>query len=150
MVAIEILGIIINALIMLTGVVAIFVTAHQVKRQLRLSFFEKYTNRYAQIMEHMPEEFFHEDGNELSKDKKQEINHFIRLYLDLCSEEYYLHGDKYIDEKVWNEWNEGILASFENPLVKDYWMENNEFYHRSYTNFCKYIDNEIFPKNNEN
>lgn len=33
----------------------------------------------------------------------------MRVYFDLCSEEFYLYKDGLIDKRVWNEWEEGII-----------------------------------------
>ena len=128
---------------MLTGIIALVVSACQVKQQLKFSLFEKYTARYSQIMQSMPEEFFKEDISVLTKDKRDAINHCIRLYLDLCSEEYYLHEQKRVDHDVWCEWEGGIRAAFDNPLVSLFWNKNYDTYHYAYENFCKFIENEI-------
>ena len=136
----------IEAVIMLTGVIAFIVSACQVKQQLKFSLFEKYTARFSQIMQSMPEEFFKEDVETLSEKKKDEINHYIRLYFDLCSEELYLYEQKRVDEKVWREWKDGIKESFNNPLIRSFFINNYDTYHRAYGNFYRLIDKEILNK----
>ena len=135
----------IEAVIMLTGVIAFIVSACQVKQQLKFSLFEKYTARFSQIMQSMPEEFFKEDVETLSEKKKEEINHYIRLYFDLCSEELYLYEQKRVDEKVWREWKGGIEDFFKNSLVRSF-LHNYDKYHHAYNHFNQFINDEILNK----
>ena len=144
--SIESIRIIVDVSAMLISVLAIIVSAYKVNQQLELSLFEKYTARYSQIMQSMPEEFFHENIANIADDKKKEINHYIRSYLDLCSEEFYLHEQKRIDDTVWREWEGGILAAFKNPLVLAFW-ETNDAYRKSYQNFSNFINEKLKAKN---
>ena len=97
---IDSLNVYVNFMIMLTGIVTIIVTASQFIRQQRISLFEKYTQRYQHIIEIMPEYIF--EGKPLHKRDKEAVR-AIRLYIDLCSEEFYLHQQKYLDKKVFPE-----------------------------------------------
>lgn len=144
---IALIGLIINAAVMLTGIIGLFVAGKHFIRQQQLSFFEKYTARYSHIMEQMPEEFFLTPEENIPDDTLKEINHYIRLYLDLCSEEYYLHQEGCIDEKVWEEeWKDGITGLFGNPFVKDYWEKNEQVYSESYKSFCVFVDEVLNKK----
>jgi len=145
----EIIATAINAVMMLLAVITFVVSACQYRHQQKLSFFEKYTARYQYLMEHMPEEFFSAYDKELQEETKKEISHFIRLYLDLCSEEYYLYTDGRIDQTVWEEWKEGIAYSFKNPYLSQYWNERIKEYKESYSTFFAFVNDEILKQSNK-
>ena len=129
---------IIQAVIMLTGIVALCFTIYQFVRQLRLSLFEKYTARYQHIMEIMPEYVL--KGNPLPEENNEDAIRAIRLYIDLCSEEFYLYQHKYLDEAVWKEWKEGMKNMFNNSSVQSVFEDN---YQKDYKDFAEFIDKEI-------
>ena len=142
-------GVAINAIIMTTGVITIFIAAIRTKQQNSLSLYEKYTARYQHIMEHMPEEFFRSKVENIESQEKEKINHYIRMYIDLCSEEYFLYKEGCIIDSVWGEWRDGILGMFEKPLVKEYWIDNIETYESDYKQFYTFISDHQKKTNNE-
>ena len=136
----------VNVCIMLVTLAGLGITLYNFTRQQKLNFFERYTVRYQHIMENMPEVFF--QSKEQQKNAKQEdiknCNQYIRLYVDLCSEEYFLYTEHCIDDVVWKEWEEGIRWSFEqNEIVKNYWADENN--RSGYSRFSCYI-NELVKK----
>jgi len=64
--------------------------------QIRTDLFAEYTKRYQEIILHLPINIDEEEF-ELSKLSKSEIDQtirYIRVYFDLCSEEFFLHEKK--------------------------------------------------------
>ena len=134
---IDSLNVYVNFMIMLTGIVTIIVTASQFIRQQRISLFEKYTQRYQHIIEIMPEYIF--EGKPLHKRDKEAVR-AIRLYIDLCSEEFYLHQQKYLDKKVWTEWKGGMKIMFSYSSVKEVFNKN---YKTTYKEFASFVEKEL-------
>ena len=132
----------------LVAFIALVVGIFLDKRQNNLSFYEQYTDRYVHIMEELPEEFFLCKKLTDSK-QKSKINHYIRIYIDLCSEQYFLRKKKYVRRTVWKEWNEGISVMFKNQFVRDFWMQNEEYYKNEYGKFFEYINNDILKLNDK-
>lgn len=137
----EFCTLLVNTCVMLATLASVGITVYIFTRQQKLTFFERYTARYQHIMEKMPEVFFQDTKLQL-KAKPEDIekcNQYIRLYVDLCCEEYFLYTKHYIDEDVWNEWEEGISWAFtQNEMVKNYWnVENNQ---SGYSNFSDYVN----------
>ncbi len=132
---------IIQAVIMLTGIVTICFTIYQFVRQLRLSLFEKYTARYQHIMEIMPEYVL--KGNPLPEENNENAICAIRLYIDLCSEEFYLYQHKYLDEAVWKEWKEGMKNMFNKSSVQSVFEDK---YQKDYKDFAAFIVKELTNK----
>lgn len=110
----------------------------QFNKQQRLSFFEKYTARYQHIMEIMPESVL--SNRMFSQKDKEQATRAIRLYIDLCSEEFYLHDKKFLDKKVWKEWREGMEIMFSKPSVLKVYEKS---YGRTYTDFATFVENEL-------
>ena len=132
---------IIQAVIMLTGIVTICFTIYQFVHQLRLSLFEKYTARYQHIMEIMPEYVL--NGDSLPGENDENAIRAIRLYIDLCSEEFYLHQHKYLDEIVWKEWKGGMKHMFSYPSVQSVFEDK---YQKTYKEFAAFIVKELTNK----
>lgn len=140
---IELWGIIVNALIMLCGFIALVVEYKRNNRQESLSLYEKYTARYMHLMEQMPKEFYlATPDDELPKQTLENINHYIRLYIDLSSEEVFLKHQNSICGDFWKEWEDGIEGTFKNPFVQDYWQKNEAMYKEEYKSFYHFITNK--------
>lgn len=136
----EICTLLVNICVMLAAIAGLGITLYNFTRQQKLTFFERYTARYQHIMEEMPEAFFKyaKQQAEANPEEIEKCNQYIRLYVDLCCEEYFLYTKHYIGDDVWNEWEEGISWTFtKNELVKQYWEDENN--RSGYSNFDDYI-----------
>jgi hypothetical protein len=109
--------------------------------QIRTDLFAEYTKRYQEIMLHLPLDI-EKDDFELNKCKKAEIDQtirYIRVYFDLSAEEYFLHENGKIEEKVWQEWLQGMKYLINKPSFIRIWDEyycNTEYY-SSFKDFVK-------------
>lgn len=116
----------------------------QMRKQLKNNFFAEYTKRYQEIVLHLPLDIYEDtfSFDKLEKKEREEILRYIRVYFDLCYEEYFLHKNGNIDKKVWNDWREGICFAFSKRAFKEAW---DKFYADSdfYKDFKKYVDSEL-------
>src|SRR3990172_11070255 len=71
--------------------------------QIKLNFFSEYIKEYREIILHFPENINERAFSYESLDKEKQDNtmRYMRAYFDLCSEEFFLHKNKFIDDKVW-------------------------------------------------
>ncbi len=116
--------------------------------QIKHNYFSEYTKRYQEIIIHFPENI-NEDTfsyEELEKNKKDETMRYMRVYFDLCSEEFFLHKHKYIDEKVWKEWEEGMSYAFNKKAFRRAW-EKISSDTGFYTDFKKFVDSKMNIEN---
>ena len=90
----------------------------------------------------MPEKVFTDEA--LTTEEEEKAIRAIRMYIDLCSEEYYLFQNKYLDEKVWNEWKGGMKMMFTNSLVINVFETK---YSKTYEEFAKFLKWEILHNN---
>ena len=90
------------------GIIISFIS---LKIQLKLNLFTDYTKRYQEIMLHIPEEVFSEEGIDYDSEAGRNIILYMRAYFDLCSEEFYL-SKGHINMKIWHEWESGIKSYF--------------------------------------
>ena len=82
---------------------AIVAGLKSVRDQLRMTIFLEYTKRYSKVMQHMPFEA-REPGSHYrlasqSKDERHRILAAFREYLNMCSEEWWLHDHSRIDQR---------------------------------------------------
>lgn len=112
--------------------------------QIKNNFFAEYTKRYQEIILHFPESINDESFSyeNFEKGEKDKIMRYMRVYFDLCSEEYFLHTKKHLDKVVWAEWEAGMIYAFNKPAFKKAWKivtQDSGFY----TEFKKYVELKI-------
>jgi hypothetical protein len=119
--------------------------------QIKHNFFAEYTKRYQEIILHFPENI--NDNNfrydELEKEIKDKTMRYMRVYFDLCSEEYFLKNKGVLDEDVWSDWQEGMISTFNKPAFKIAWKQvtqDSDFYKE----FKNFIDSIIKNENGKN
>ena len=86
-------------------------------KQSRFALFAEYTRRYQDIILRMPETIC----SGVFERADMEAVKYMKLYFDLCSEEYWLHQEELIPEKTWKIWLEGMQASLNQKPFKDAW-----------------------------
>lgn len=114
---------------------AIKETQKLAKRQYEFQFFADYTKRYQDLILKMPANL--DTTSVLNRD----IDIYMRLYFDLCSEEYYLHTKGVIDSVVWGLWTEGIQMALKKKYYKIAWELLAENYND--TSFRHYMSELI-------
>ena len=82
---------------------------------------------------------FSEDLDDETILEDKEVKRYLRVYIDLCSEQYFLYTEGYIKLKVWNEWKEGMQFSFQKKAIIKYWQEKESYYKE----FKKFVDDEL-------
>jgi hypothetical protein len=96
---------------------------HLFNKQLRLNFFADYTKRYQEIILNFPEEINEPDFDfaRLTPKARSKTLRYMRVYFDLCSEEFDLWNAGYLDSRIWNNWREGIEFTCSKKAFKDAW-----------------------------
>jgi hypothetical protein len=127
--------------IMLATATALFSTVRNFRKQLQLSFFAEYTKRYQEIILNLPESINQDDFNfdMLSEEEKNKTLRYMRVYFDLCSEEYFLWKSNHIDEKTWKEWESGIKYAFSKTAFLAGWdkISMGTIYYQEFSSFVK-------------
>jgi len=121
-------------------VVTVWIFRNEMKQQTKvtqMSFFAEYTKRYQEIVLNIPE-----DLDDEKKLNNEDVKRYLRVYFDLCSEEYFLHEEKYIKENVWKEWKEGMQVAFNKKAIRKYWQERKT----PYKGFNKFVEEELISK----
>ncbi|CAA6816344.1 MAG: Unknown protein [uncultured Sulfurovum sp.] len=114
------------------------------KKQFKMQIFFNYTDRYQNILIHLPIDVQSNDfdSNSLTE---QDLKWF-RAYFDLCSEEFYLAQKKLIDNDVWLLWKLGLKESLKKPAFMFAWKKiprNN-----SYDEFDKFVKKLLLENKN--
>ena len=104
-------------------------------KQHRFQFFSDYTRRYQDLVLHMPP-----DIEKLPLDN-DDVRTFMRLYFDLCSEEFYLHSQGVIDDEAWMLWIEGMKMAMKREKFKTAWKSMGAYYHDQ--SFVKFMHHQI-------
>jgi len=98
-------------------------TRHQLElqvKQLKLqnyTEYTEYTKRYQEIILNFPENVNDSDFklDNLSPENRNKTMIYMRVYLDLCFEEFDLHHETMIDEHMWVVWEGGMKSAFSKP-----------------------------------
>lgn len=82
------------------------------------------------------------DFDKLPEDVKDKTLRYMRSYFDLCSEEYDLWQAGYIEERIWNNWKEGIEYAFSQKAYRIAWtlIRPDKFY---FPDFSVWINSVI-------
>ena len=128
-------------------IIAIWTFKNEIKKQTeeskrqreisQLTFFADYTKRYQEIILHLPE-----DMNDVTILDDKETKRYLRVYFDLCSEEYFLYKKGHLNEEVWEEWEEGMKSAFRKKAILKYWQERKTSYYK----FNAFVETEIILK----
>lgn len=105
--------------------VAIVAGLKSVRDQLRIAVFLDYTKRYGTIMADMPYEA-REPGSDYRlasqpREERYRVLAIFREYLNLCSEEKWLHDHHRIDHPTWGIWKCGMQDVARFPSFSDAW-----------------------------
>ena len=95
------------------AVVALICSNRQMVKQSREMFFAEYTKRYQDIILNMPN----------TDDDEAQVKKYMRLYFDLCSEEYHLYKRGRIPSDVWELWEDGMRLSVRRERYRMAWEQ---------------------------
>lgn len=133
-----------EALVSLLGIlVGVFVAVFTIKstllpvvQQLKVSTFLQCADRYHDIVSRMPEPLRNEESSaslkELDESTRRASLNALRLYFNLCSEEYYLFDLKVVDTPTWAHWRTGIERYMELKIVREVWRLIREEYYLAF------------------
>lgn len=122
----------------LVAVLTVIYTQVRDRQQNKMKMFSEYTKRYQEILMNMPESLFNKT-NILDDRGKM----YMRLYFDLCSEEYHLWRKGLIPNKVWDMWVEGMQITTNRPIYKMAWKELSAEYNKD---FERYFNDEVIDR----
>lgn len=125
----DIITLVIASLSFILAVVSLIIAIVSSRQQTQMTFFAEYTKRYQDIV-------FHLMLNDSNK------NQYERLYLDLCSEEYYLHKKNYLPKQVWNMWEDGMKLMVKNHSLETTWKNTSQLYNGKFNQFFEKIIKE--------
>lgn len=109
------------------------------KKQLNTQAFIAYTEKYDNLSGTMPNEWHHRYDNDQSVPDDVLLNNYkYRIYLHLCSQEFYLYINGLIEEDLWLIWESEIERNLDTTLMRRVWpLFENEF--SSYREFHEYV-----------
>ena len=126
----------------LIAITALIYQINSFTKQLKLQNFTEYTRRYQEILLNLPENINSNNFEleKLDKEKKEKTLRYLRAYYDLCSEEFYLKNNKYLDSKVWKLWELGMKSAFRKKAFVDAWalIQKDTYYYTEFENFVLY------------
>lgn len=129
----ELVSLVLAGLALLGSVYNFFQSKRDLKNNTQMSFFTEYTRRYQEI-----------EIGLLNTDTSQRSKYY-RLYIDLCSEEYYLNSRNCLPNDVWKMWLEGMKLYVKTEELQTIWKADSQFYN---DDFCVFFNNLIKSQNN--
>ena len=119
-----------------------------VRDQLRVTIFLEYTKRYSKVMQSMPS-MAREPGSgyqlaSQSEEERRRVLAIFREYLNLCSEEKWLHDQNRIDEPTWRIWEQGMLDVACFPPFREAWSLLQSEY-SGYRDFQVFVTQTLLP-----
>lgn len=127
--------------LLIAAIASICISQNRDTKQRKLQMFAEYTRRYQDIFMNMPDDIY--DGTAKVDNRTQR---YMRLYFDLCSEEYHLWKEKVVPDKVWNLWVEGMQIACKHQIYKNSWDAIKGEYSRE---FWLYFEKNVINYNME-
>lgn len=91
-------------------------------RQLALRNYAEYARRYQEIIPHFPQDIKAATFNLHAHRDYEQIMRYMRVYVDLCYEEWHLNKIGRVDREMWESWREGMEAMFSRPAFQQAWL----------------------------
>lgn len=96
--------------------------ANALKKQLMLQNFSDYTKRYQEIIQRFPENINEPTFSlDALDDNYTPIMRAMRMYFDLCFEEWYLNKRGFIDQRIWDIWHGGMKTALSKTAFIQAW-----------------------------
>lgn len=121
--------------------VGLFLGIRVYRRQMSAQLFLAYTNRYEDIIASLPASARNSrfDLEREPPASSEELSLATLRYLNLCSEEFYLHEHGFLDKKIWRIWEAELERTLKSPLLRREWRElRSEF--TAYSDFAAFVD----------
>lgn len=113
-------------------------SAYKFNKSLNAQVFTNYTKRYDQIMEQLPDNFRVNSETGIDNISEEDRKNMVR-YLNLCSEEYFLKENGYLDEEIWETWEGEFKRYLNNTPLGDEWKNIREEFD-AYSDFQEFVD----------
>jgi hypothetical protein len=141
MIELKQVGEIADVLAPLAAVASILIAVRVYRRQMNAQLFVAYTERYEQIMASFPPE-----ARALRRKRRRDLpaqtealTLAVLRYLNLCSEEFYLHRSGHLSTKLWRIWEDELRRTVSSDLVRREWADlRGEF--ESYPEFVVFVE----------
>lgn len=117
------IGDLIQAGMLLVAIIGLFYSWYADHRQRRYMLYSEYTKRYQDFFMKIPDDVYEGVAS-------LDVNtiRYMRIYFDLCSEEYHLMKAKEITEDVWALWVEGMQTALANDFYVEAWKRLKDEY----------------------
>lgn len=123
---------------LLAAVITIIVSYLNSREQNRLMLYAEYTRRYQDIILNMPDCVY--DGLPIMYSQTER---YMRLYFDLCSEEFHLWKGGAIPNSEWKLWKEGMQMETKKDIYIMSWDKLKTYYAPPFIDF---FDTEVIKK----
>lgn len=123
-------GDLIQAGMLLVAIIGLFYSWNADRHQRRYMLYSEYTKRYQDFFMKIPDGVY--EGT-----APLDVNtiRYIRIYFDLCSEEYHLLKAKEITEDVWKVWEEGMQTALDNEIYIKAWGKLKHEYNQDFRTY---------------
>jgi hypothetical protein len=125
---------------MIAGVLTLITTIITYRRKMNAQVFMKYTERYERILGQFPDEA--RDARfdaKILPPQSSKLRLCVLQYLNLCSEEFYLMKNGYLDKGLWRIWEGDLTRIIRSPLLQREWRSlRPEF--EAHHDFLEYVE----------
>ena len=124
---------------LIVGFAGLINTVNNYRGQMNVQIIMKYTERYEHILDQFPPDALEArfDAKLLPPESPQ-LTLCVLKYLNLCSEEHYLHKHGYLSQSVWRIWEGDLKRIIGSPLLQREWSSlKREF--ESHPDFRDYV-----------
>jgi polyphosphate kinase 2 (PPK2 family) len=108
--------------VLIIGVWVLWRQGGKIYQQLSLRNYAEYSRRYEAILVNFPNDIKASTFNLKGRPDYEQIMRFMRVYVDLSYEEWYLSKQGLVGRKMWESWKMGVEAMFSRPAFQQAWL----------------------------
>lgn len=121
------------------------------QKQIMLSNFLEYTQRYQEIISHFPKDVINQnfDITSMPENEQESLLRYMWMYFDLCYEEYQLHKLGFINSNLWKFWDIGMKSAFSRPAFQQSWyLIRDKTKYEPDLDFVKFVESSFKSQRN--
>ncbi len=124
------------------GIVLVVSQLRILNRQLKLQIYADYTKRYQEIILHFPEDINSPSFSLDGRSDYEKTMRYMRVYFDLCYEEWDLYRKGLIPNDLWSSWEAGMKTAMTKTAFKQAWdvVEATSYYGGVFESFMQQME----------
>jgi hypothetical protein len=129
----------------IAALLAVIIQLRIFNKQLTIQIYSDYTKRFQEVVLSLPESAFDAKFKLSQGPDYDRLMVAMRIYFDLCFEEWHLHERKLVNEDIWRVWRKGMQIALYRPAFFHAWpvIKNSSAYGEKFDAFIDKLNPDM-------